>query len=145
MSTAILSLSENGDLQRIHDKWLLKKACASQAADPVADHFELQSFLGLFLICGIACCLALIIYICLIMRQYARHVPEETDPSCSAGSSRSVRLQTFLTFADEKEEVWKSKSKRKRKDMSSNSYGNENEDEFGNSYRGNEEASWERR
>ncbi|KAG6617664.1 hypothetical protein I3842_Q142700 [Carya illinoinensis] len=142
MSTAILSLSENGELQRIHNKWLSRKACASQPTDPVADKFELQSFLGLFLICGIAFFLALIVYFCLIMRQYARHVPEETDPSSRAGSSRSARLQTFLSFADEKEEVWKSKSKRKRKDMYN--YGNGNEDEFRNSSRGTE-ASWERR
>nr|6R85_A Chain A, Glutamate receptor 3.3,Glutamate receptor 3.3 [Arabidopsis thaliana]6R85_B Chain B, Glutamate receptor 3.3,Glutamate receptor 3.3 [Arabidopsis thaliana]6R88_A Chain A, Glutamate receptor 3.3,Glutamate receptor 3.3 [Arabidopsis thaliana]6R88_B Chain B, Glutamate receptor 3.3,Glutamate receptor 3.3 [Arabidopsis thaliana]6R88_C Chain C, Glutamate receptor 3.3,Glutamate receptor 3.3 [Arabidopsis thaliana]6R88_D Chain D, Glutamate receptor 3.3,Glutamate receptor 3.3 [Arabidopsis thalian len=27
LSTAILELAENGDLQRIHDKWLMKNAC----------------------------------------------------------------------------------------------------------------------
>ena len=30
MSTAILKLSENGDLQRIHDKWLMRSACTAQ-------------------------------------------------------------------------------------------------------------------
>lgn len=29
MSTAILALSENGELQNIHDKWLSRKACGS--------------------------------------------------------------------------------------------------------------------
>ncbi|KAD7479147.1 hypothetical protein E3N88_02283 [Mikania micrantha] len=32
MSTAILKLSENGELQRIHDKWLMRSACSSQEA-----------------------------------------------------------------------------------------------------------------
>ncbi|KAK2657656.1 hypothetical protein Ddye_010708 [Dipteronia dyeriana] len=32
MSVAILQLSENGDLQRIHDKRLTRSACSSQGA-----------------------------------------------------------------------------------------------------------------
>ncbi|KAF5443702.1 hypothetical protein F2P56_036237 [Juglans regia] len=126
ISTAILALSENGNLQKIHDKWLLRKACASQATGLVSDQFHLQSFLGLFLICGISCFLALLLKFCLMMRQFTRHIPEETDPQTAGGTStRSGRLQTFLSFADEKEGVWKSRSKRKRTDGSPNGYWNE--------------------
>ncbi|OAY54735.1 glutamate receptor 3.2 [Manihot esculenta] len=113
MSTAILSLSENGDLQKIHNKWLKRKVCSSQSSDSGSEQLQLQSFWGLFLICGIACFLALLIYFCMTLRQFNRYLPEDTDPSIG-GSSRSRRIQTFLSFADDKVDEWKSKSKRKR-------------------------------
>ncbi|XP_015576348.1 glutamate receptor 3.6 isoform X2 [Ricinus communis] len=52
MSTAILKLSENGDLQRIHDKWLTRSACSSTSTKLEVDRLQLRSFWGLFLICG---------------------------------------------------------------------------------------------
>lgn len=123
MSTAILQLSENGDLQKIHNKWLQRKLCSSQDIGSSADQLQLQSFWGLFLICGIACVLALLIYFCTTFRQFSRHFPEESDSSVQS-HSRSKRLQTFLSFADDKVEQWKkSKSKRKREDELSNRSG----------------------
>uniref|UniRef100_A0A2N9ESD2 Ionotropic glutamate receptor C-terminal domain-containing protein n=1 Tax=Fagus sylvatica TaxID=28930 RepID=A0A2N9ESD2_FAGSY len=122
MSTAILALSENGELQKIHDKWLSRKACGSQVTGLESDQLQLQSFLGLFLICGIACFLALLVYFCLTIRDFSQHFPEESNPSIG-GSSRFSRLQKFLSFVDKKEDVWKSMSKRKRRDMLSNDYG----------------------
>ncbi|KAF2314621.1 hypothetical protein GH714_027988 [Hevea brasiliensis] len=116
MSTAILNLSENGDLHKIRDKWLTRKACSSQSSESGSEQLQLQSFWGLFLICGIACFLALFIYFCIMLRQFSRYLPEDSEPSVQ-GSSRSRRLQTFLSFADDKVDEWKSKSKRKRGDM----------------------------
>lgn len=115
MSTAILSLSENGNLQKIHDKWLTKKACSTQSSQISSDQLQIQSFRGLFLICGITCFVALLIYFCLVVRQYSRHHHEESDPSIHPSSSRSTRLQTFLSFVDEKEGVRELKSRSKRK------------------------------
>ncbi|KAF5188249.1 Glutamate receptor [Thalictrum thalictroides] len=111
MSTAILKLSENGELQRIHDKWLTRRACSSQGSELESDRLHLKSFWGLFLICGIACFLALLVYFISTIRQFKRFFPQEAEPS-SQGSSVSKRLQTFLSFADEKDETF-SKSKRK--------------------------------
>ncbi|KAL2905979.1 Glutamate receptor 3.6 [Bienertia sinuspersici] len=54
-STAILKLQDNGDLQRIHDKWLTKSACRSQDTKLEVDRLELKSFWGLFLLSGVAC------------------------------------------------------------------------------------------
>ncbi|EEF41779.1 glutamate receptor 3.2 [Ricinus communis] len=116
ISTAILTLSETGDLQKIHDKWLARKVCSSQISDSGSEQLQLQSFWGLFLICGIACFLALFIYFCMMLRQFSRHAPEDSDPSIR--SSRSRRIQTFLSFVDEKADESKSKSKRKRGDES---------------------------
>ena len=74
MSTAILSLSENGDLQRIHDKWLSNGASQSTADLEPAERLRVQSFSALFLICGVACLAALAIHGCILVRQYSLHV-----------------------------------------------------------------------
>ncbi|KAF9618767.1 hypothetical protein IFM89_002462 [Coptis chinensis] len=110
LSTAILTLSENGDLQRIHDKWLTRKACTKDT-EIASDRLHLRSFWGLFLICGVACFLALLVYFISTVKQFRRFSPVESEPS-SHGSSRSRRLQTFLSFVDDKEETV-SKNKRK--------------------------------
>ncbi|PWA96386.1 glutamate receptor 2 [Artemisia annua] len=91
MSTAILTLSENGELQKIHDYWLKRKTCAKPNSD--SDQLQLESFWGLFLIFGVACALALLIYFCMVFREFGKHHSEEVaEPSPKSGS-RSVRLQ----------------------------------------------------
>ncbi|KAJ8767039.1 hypothetical protein K2173_012550 [Erythroxylum novogranatense] len=115
MSTAILTLSENGELQKIHEKWLVREICNSEGSNSDSEKLQLQSFWGLFLICGIACFLALLLYFCKMVRQFNRYRPVESDPNIpSSSNSRSRRLQTFLSFVDEKAEVSKGRSKRKR-------------------------------
>lgn len=118
MSTAILKLSENGDLQRIHDKWLMRSACSSQGTKLEVDRLDLRSFWGLFLICGLACLLALFVYFLLLVRQFSRH--HSTDSAPSSRSSTSARVQTFLSFVDEKEEEVRSRSKRRQLERVSN-------------------------
>ena len=92
MSTAILKLSENGGLQRIHDKWLTSSACSSEGAKQDVDRLPLKSFWGLFLLCGSACFLALLLHLIKMVRQYMRH---------SDGSSSK---KSFFSFVKEKEE-----------------------------------------
>lgn len=110
LSTAILTLSENGDLQRIHDKWLIRRAC-SQENELDSDRLQLSSFWGLFLISGVACVLALTVYLIQTVRQFRRFSPEEPEPS-SHGSTPMKRLQSFLSFVDDREDIV-GKSKRK--------------------------------
>jgi len=108
---------DNGDLQRIHDKWLLSSACLSQGAKLEVERLQLRSFWGLYAICGVACLLALFMYLIQILRQYQKHhseEPESIDGQSLGSSSRSSRLKTFLSFADEKEETVKSRSKRRK-------------------------------
>lgn len=113
MSTALLQLSENGSLQNLTQKWLTKKnVCQSRAADN-SEQLKLKNFIGLFLICGIACILALIIYFCSMLYQFHQHLPQQSEPS-SQGSTRSARLKTFLSFADKKEDLSQGRLKRKR-------------------------------
>lgn len=114
VSTAILQLSENGDLQRIRDKWLLRKACTLQGAEIEVDRLELKSFWGLFVVCGLASVLALAVYIALMIRQFGRHCPEEADGAIRRRSSPSARIHSFLSFVKEKEEDVKARSSRER-------------------------------
>ncbi|KAM1044091.1 hypothetical protein ACFX2J_035080 [Malus domestica] len=123
MSTAILTLSENGDLQKIYNKWLSRKICASESSSIVSDQLQLQSFWGLFLIAGIVSFIALLIYLFTTLHQYKRHTPEAEDqaePSSQENiNSHSIltRLLTFLSFVDKKvDESKKNKLKRKRKE-----------------------------
>ncbi|XVE87557.1 hypothetical protein DITRI_Ditri18aG0127200 [Diplodiscus trichospermus] len=118
MSTAILKLAENGDLQRIHDKWLLRRACSYQGAKMEVDRLPLRSFWGLFVMCGLACLTALLVYFLKMVRQFSKHYPQEVE--FSGQSSRSARFQTFLSFVDEKEEDVKSRSKRRKMERASN-------------------------
>lgn len=111
ISTAILTLSENGDLQRIHDKWLTRKGCSSENKEIGSNQLQLNSFLGLFLLCGMACFLALLIHFSIIMRQFIRHC-NPTDSIASTNTITGRSFQDFLSFFDEKEENVKNKSNR---------------------------------
>lgn len=113
VSTAILKLSEDGDLQRIHDKWLMRSACSSQGTKLETDRLGLKSFWGLFLICGSACLFALLAYFVKMVWQFSKL--DSLEPSTSSDrSSPSTRLQTFLSFVDEKEDESKGRSKRRQ-------------------------------
>ncbi|KAB2623628.1 glutamate receptor 3.6-like [Pyrus ussuriensis x Pyrus communis] len=138
LSTALLKLSENGDLQRIHDKWLMRTPCASQGAKLQVDRLQLKSFWGLFVICGAACFLALAIYFCMMLHQFSKHNTEEL---VSTGSSRSTRVQTFLTFVDEKEEEVKSRSKRRQMERTSNRSASEDESMYNSKRRHLDQSS----
>ncbi|KAF2310246.1 hypothetical protein GH714_007398 [Hevea brasiliensis] len=117
MSTAILALSENGDLQRIHDKWLMHSSCSSDRTEIESDRLELKSFWGLFVICGLACFFALFIYFLQIIRQLYR-VPPAESASPTQGGSRSGRLHRLLSLMDEKEDQSRQKNKRRKVERS---------------------------
>nr|CAD1821186.1 unnamed protein product [Ananas comosus var. bracteatus] len=103
MSTAILRLSENGDLQRIHDKWLTNEACRSETNEIDSERLHLRSFWGLFLICGVACFVALAIHFFIMLRRFIRHTPPDDSEPSVGGLSRSGRsIKKFFSFVDER-------------------------------------------
>ncbi|KAF8391513.1 hypothetical protein HHK36_023818 [Tetracentron sinense] len=124
LSTAILTLSENGDLQRIHDKWLSRSSgCSMQANQVGADRLSLKRFWGLFLICGIACFLALTVYFIRVGCQFRKYRPEEAevveqDESRFSSSSQhpSRSFKHLIDILDKKETEIKNKPKRKSSD-----------------------------
>ncbi|KAF9686594.1 hypothetical protein SADUNF_Sadunf02G0005500 [Salix dunnii] len=117
MSTAILALSENGDLQRIHDKWLMQNTCSSDTSELEADKLHLRSFWGLFLFCGIACFISLVIYVLQITRLFCRAAPAESA-SPDQCPSRSGNIRRLLTLMDQKEDRTKNASKRRKLERS---------------------------
>ncbi|CAN1232434.1 Glutamate receptor 3.4 [Linum perenne] len=127
LSTAILQLSENGDLQKIHNKWLLHSECADQLNPIDENRLSLTSFWGLFLICGLSCVIALLIFFCRVYGQFSRFAPdhdgagedgdtEDIRPAPGARPRRSLRTTSFkdiIDFVDKKETEIKEILKRK--------------------------------
>ncbi|ONH97334.1 hypothetical protein PRUPE_7G184300 [Prunus persica] len=79
MSTAVLKLSEKGDLQKIRDKWLMRSACSAQGAKQSVDRLPLKSFWGLFVLSGIACFLALLLH---VITTTKKQKDDGKSPSC---------------------------------------------------------------
>lgn len=123
MSTAILTLSETGELQRIHDKWLSQNGCISDDDQFESNQLGLKSFWGLFLISGVASFIAIFVFlcrrICEFIRQPRKSNNEDGDVSGSRSlASRSAKvLRSFASYVDEKEIDAREKKRLKRKRM----------------------------
>nr|DAD23335.1 TPA_asm: hypothetical protein HUJ06_024798 [Nelumbo nucifera] len=121
LSTAILQLSENGDLQRINNKWLSTNDCSMEVEDVDSNRLSLSSFWGLFVMCGIACFIALLVFSIKVLRQYRRYdseveEDEEDSNSVSQQATRSTSFKNLIEFIDKKEEEIKNKLKKKVND-----------------------------
>ncbi|RAL50402.1 hypothetical protein DM860_016869 [Cuscuta australis] len=117
MSTAILTLSENGELQRIHDKWLTRTGCSSDDTEIDSDRLHLKSFCGLFLISGGACVIALLIYFTQIILKF-RRIDHDEPVGDGSQSSRSRSLQRLISLIDEKSDPTKREKKKRKIDPS---------------------------
>ncbi|OIW15713.1 hypothetical protein TanjilG_04248 [Lupinus angustifolius] len=123
LSTAILQLADDGDLQKIHDKWLLKNVCVAQLSSDQSYELSLSSFWGLFLIIGIACFLALTLFFIKVMCQYKKFSTDTEDSADEIqphGSRRTTRMtcfKGFIDFIDRREEdvkeIFRQNTKRK--------------------------------
>ncbi|KAL8160363.1 hypothetical protein V2J09_001900 [Rumex salicifolius] len=124
MTTALLKLSEDGALQNITKTWemKLKTTCMHQdSGEEDTNQLHLNSFVGLFLMCGVVCVIALSVYFYKITCKYKRHLLEAYNVPSIEGSSRRARIQNFLSFVDKKEELKESQSGIKRKHASTSS------------------------
>jgi ionotropic glutamate receptor len=133
MSTAILQLSEEGELEKIHRKWLnYKHECSMQISNSEDSQLSLKSFWGLFLICGITCFMALTVFFWRVFWQYQRLLPESADeeragevsePSRSGRGSRAPSFKELIKVVDKREaeikEILKQKSSKKLKSTQS--------------------------
>ncbi|PQP99175.1 glutamate receptor 3.6-like [Prunus yedoensis var. nudiflora] len=105
MSTAVLKLSEKGDLQKIRDKWLMRSACSAEGAKQAVDCLLLKSFWGLFL--------ALLLHVIYLVHQFHRY----SDSCCESTQSR--RLRSFVSFVNKREQEVKSRPERRRTEKAS--------------------------
>ncbi|GJU37053.1 glutamate receptor 3.4-like protein [Tanacetum coccineum] len=131
LSTAILELSEKGDLQRINDKWLSASLCASQTSKLEGKSLSLTNFWSLFLICGIACFISLCIFCCKMTREYRRYSPDEEalevgEPNSATCNStgrllRAISFKDLIDFYDKKEEEINQILRRNKSQLTTNS------------------------
>ncbi|CAL1406985.1 unnamed protein product [Linum trigynum] len=112
ISTAILKLSESGELQEIHDRWFCKKGCPGEhqrKSEP--NQLHLISFWGLYLLCGIVTLAALLIFMIKMIRQFAIYKHRELQNATPSDISTTTRCcevaYNFFDFIDEKEEAIK--------------------------------------
>ncbi|KFK31128.1 hypothetical protein AALP_AA6G071500 [Arabis alpina] len=129
MSTAILRLSEEGKLDKIRKKWLTyNHECTMQISDTQDYQISIQSFWGLFLICGIVWFFALTVFFWRAFWQCQRLRPEDSDegraseeagPSRSRRSFRAASFKHLIKVVDKREaeikEILKQKSGKKLK------------------------------
>ncbi|PNT75452.1 hypothetical protein BRADI_1g32800v3 [Brachypodium distachyon] len=130
LSTAILQLSESGQLQRIHDEWFTAATCSSEESGLGAVRLGLGSFWGLFLVCALICVFALSIFFVRVCWQYSRYSNSEAagEPGDTAAVAtaavaeiqptkpKPTRLGSFkelIQFVDKKEEEVKKEMKRR--------------------------------
>ncbi|XP_020593976.1 glutamate receptor 3.7-like isoform X2 [Phalaenopsis equestris] len=105
LSSAILKLAENGDLQKIHNKWFCRKNCDHRADSSKPNQLHLSSFWGLFMICGIVAIAALLVFFLQSIRQFIHFKKQNRDNSSITSCSKTI--YSFFDFIDEKEEAVK--------------------------------------
>ncbi|KAG0499443.1 hypothetical protein HPP92_004134 [Vanilla planifolia] len=106
ISRAILQLSENGDLQRIHMKWFCQGTCTSHSASiSEPNQLHLNSFWGLFLVCGIVTIAALLLFLLRAIRQFIRYNKNKRDEASMTSIAKT--FYSFIDFIDAKEEAAK--------------------------------------
>ncbi|KAK7402036.1 hypothetical protein VNO78_13981 [Psophocarpus tetragonolobus] len=112
MSTAILKLSEHGDLQKIHKNWFCKMGCPGErTSNSKPDQLHLLSFWGLYLSSGVVALAALVLFLLRMIRQYARFKQKQKDIASSSSEPSGIHssqvIVNFFNFIDEKEEAIK--------------------------------------
>ncbi|KAL0319846.1 UNVERIFIED_CONTAM: Glutamate receptor 3.7 [Sesamum radiatum] len=112
MSTAILKLTESGQLQKIKEKWFCKSGCSDERRrKPEPNQLNLSSFWALYSLCGTFALMAFFLFLIRAIRQYIRYKRRQMDPSPTPSISSSIfysqAVHNFLKFIDEKEEAIK--------------------------------------
>ncbi|KAM7274868.1 hypothetical protein ACFE04_016734 [Oxalis oulophora] len=133
LSTAVLQLSESGELQKIHNKWLAKNECSMQVNSVDDNQLNLSSFWGLFLICGLAGIFALVVFFGRILCQYQKlndekeeeHIEDIEPARPPRRTLRTASFKDLMDFVDTRETEIKEILKRKateRKKLASPSF-----------------------
>lgn len=91
----------------------MQTTCSFESTEIESDQLQLRSFWGLFLICGIACFIALLVYFLQIANKLRRADPPQSV-STSPGVSQSGRVRRFLSLIDKKAERSSSGSKKRK-------------------------------
>eukprot|EP00253_Pinus_taeda_P021570 PITA_21570 len=104
ISRAVLSLSEDKEMQRIQTEWLNNTACTDSLS---SNSFGMNCFWGLYLITGSVSLVALTIFFSLLLWNYMREPNVKNnnskvgDPSTWDTVKRAVK--SFMVYVDQKE------------------------------------------
>jgi len=108
LSNAILKLSENGELQKIHNRWFCQGSCTTKTAKSSEPYqLDLSNFGGLFLVCGIVTVACLLIFLLRTIWQFIRFKSKLRDRGEPSSKGCSQVIYNFFDFLDEKEEAIK--------------------------------------
>jgi glutamate receptor, ionotropic, plant len=117
LSTAILRLSESGQLERIHNEWFSEHSHASDDSEVGATRLDLGSFWGIFLVCALICVFALVTFFIRICWQYSQNNNSNSEaadqPGSAAADAATERqrrpkrgsFKDMIQFVDKKEEI----------------------------------------
>ncbi|KAH7692079.1 Ionotropic glutamate receptor plant protein [Dioscorea alata] len=105
MSTAILKLSDNGELQRIHNKWLTNKMCNPTEQETDSKKLHLSNFWGLFVITGISALIAILSFLSITFYHYVHEFGKGT-------------IKGFISYVNSTEEHVQKKLKEKNSQRS---------------------------
>eukprot|EP00253_Pinus_taeda_P033031 PITA_33031 len=108
ISRAVLSLSEDKEMQQIQAKWLNSTACTDSGAKVDSNRLSMESFWGLYLITGSASVIALVIFLSMLLYEYMRDPNVMDNDNCkmddpSTGKSLKRAMKSFMVYIDQKE------------------------------------------
>ncbi|KAI5055045.1 hypothetical protein GOP47_0030190 [Adiantum capillus-veneris] len=98
MSEAILRMSENGELQKIHNLWFNSQDDKVNDPDVNSSQLDIKPFSGLFMISGLVSAFCLLVYTIRLLKEFINSTAW-SGSSISASSSLSRSTQFFKSFA----------------------------------------------
>ncbi|KAL7211692.1 hypothetical protein ACSBR2_014530 [Camellia fascicularis] len=100
VSKVILTISENGDLKKIREKWFKVSSSNCSNVDSATDSLKLQSFWVLYLISGITSTICFMFFLIHILKNYRNHVQASqgniTTPSIRSLWSKMVNFAWYF-------------------------------------------------
>jgi glutamate receptor, ionotropic, plant len=117
LSTAILRLSESGQLERIHNEWFSEHSHASDDSEARATRLDLGSFGGIFLVCALICVFALVAFFIRICWQYSQNNNSNSEAADQPGSAAAVAAAAAADAAVAATEIERRPKRGSIKDM----------------------------
>ncbi|CAL5346128.1 unnamed protein product [Camellia sinensis] len=101
VSKAILTISKNGDLKKIREKWFKVSSSSCSNVNSVTDSLNLQSFWVLYLISGITSTICFMFFLIHILKNYTRKMVNFAWYFHNGGTRTPGQLQPLMAH-----EVW---------------------------------------
>ncbi|KAH7294358.1 hypothetical protein KP509_28G068100 [Ceratopteris richardii] len=120
MSEAILRMSENGELQKIHNLWFNSPEDKANDSHVNSSQLDFKPFSGLFMISGLVSLFCLLVHITRLLKEFIRSKAWNDGSSISTSSSLSRSAQLIKSFALYIDEPVNRQNMHNRKSMHNN-------------------------